>query len=135
MKAVRLHEYGGIDVLQVEEVPAPVPGDGEVLVRVKAAGINPGEAAIRSGALKEQMPSTFPSGEGSDLAGVVEASNAPPASRSATRCWAIPGRVAATPSSRPSRRRSSSTSRPGCPGRWPVRSTSSAAPRSPRPGP
>ena len=71
-KAVRFEQYGGIDVLNVVEVPRPVPGEGEVLVRVKAAGINPGEAAIRSGALHSRWPATFPSGEGSDLAGIVE---------------------------------------------------------------
>jgi NADPH:quinone reductase-like Zn-dependent oxidoreductase len=71
-KAVRFDQYGDVDVLNVVEVPDPVPGDDEVLVRVKAAGINPGEAAIRSGALHERWPATFPSGEGSDLAGVVE---------------------------------------------------------------
>jgi NADPH:quinone reductase-like Zn-dependent oxidoreductase len=72
-KAVRFDEYGGIDVLQVVEVPDPVPGPGEVLVRVKAAGINPGEASIREGLLHKLWPATFPSGQGSDLAGVVEA--------------------------------------------------------------
>jgi NADPH:quinone reductase-like Zn-dependent oxidoreductase len=72
-KAVRFDEYGGIDVLQVVDVPDPVPGPGEVLVRVKAAGINPGEASIREGLLHALWPATFPSGQGSDLAGVVEA--------------------------------------------------------------
>jgi NADPH:quinone reductase-like Zn-dependent oxidoreductase len=71
-QAVRFDEYGGIDVLRVAEVDRPVPGPGQVLVRVKAAAINPGEAKIRSGALAQRWPSTFPSGEGSDLAGVVE---------------------------------------------------------------
>src|ERR1700728_5349860 len=71
-RAVRLNEYGGIDVLQVVEVPRPVPGPGEVLVRVKAAGINPGEASIRRGLFADRWPSTFPSGQGSDLAGIVE---------------------------------------------------------------
>jgi NADPH:quinone reductase-like Zn-dependent oxidoreductase len=70
-KAVRYDNYGGIDVLYLAEVPRPSPGPGEVLVAVKAAGINPGEAKIREGALREQWPSTFPSGQGSDLAGVV----------------------------------------------------------------
>ena len=51
----------------------PVPASGEVVVAVKATGINPGEAAIRSGALDARFPATFPSGEGSDLAGVVTA--------------------------------------------------------------
>jgi NADPH:quinone reductase-like Zn-dependent oxidoreductase len=72
MKAVRYDEFGGIDELRVDEVERPVPGDGQVLVRVKAAGINPSEAVIRSGAVAELFPSTFPSGQGSDLAGIIE---------------------------------------------------------------
>jgi NADPH:quinone reductase-like Zn-dependent oxidoreductase len=72
MKAVRFDEYGMEDVLKVADVPVPEPGSGEVLVRVKAAGINPGEAKIREGLLHSRWPATFPSGEGSDLAGVVE---------------------------------------------------------------
>ncbi|HEX2745018.1 MAG TPA: NADP-dependent oxidoreductase [Streptosporangiaceae bacterium] len=71
MKAVRFDEYGGVDVLKVVDVPKPEPGPGQVLVQVKAAGINPGEAKIRDGQLHSRWPSTFPSGEGSDLAGVV----------------------------------------------------------------
>jgi NADPH:quinone reductase-like Zn-dependent oxidoreductase len=71
-QAVRFDEYGGIDVLRVVDVDRPVPGPGQVLVRVKAAGINPGEGKIRQGLLAQQWPATFPSGEGSDLAGVVE---------------------------------------------------------------
>jgi NADPH:quinone reductase-like Zn-dependent oxidoreductase len=70
-KAVQLDLYGGIDVLQVREVPRAVPGVGEVLVKVKAAGINPSEAVIRSGALHHIFPATFPSGQGSDFAGSV----------------------------------------------------------------
>jgi NADPH:quinone reductase-like Zn-dependent oxidoreductase len=70
-QAVRYDQYGGIDVLQVVEVERPSPGRGQVLVKVKAAGINPGEAKIRDGALAERWPSTFPSGQGSDLAGIV----------------------------------------------------------------
>lgn len=71
MKAVRFDRYGSVDVLDVVEVEDPTAGEGQVVVRVEAAGINPGEAAIRSGALHERWPATFPSGEGSDLAGVV----------------------------------------------------------------
>ncbi len=71
-RAVRFDHYGDIEVLNVVEVARPVAGQGQVLVRVKAAGINPGEAAIRQGLLHERWPATFPSGEGSDLAGVVE---------------------------------------------------------------
>lgn len=71
-QAVRFDGYGGIDVLRVVEVDRPVPGPGQVLVRVRAAGINPGEAAIRLGAFAERWPATFPSGQGSDFAGVIE---------------------------------------------------------------
>src|ERR1700724_559217 len=70
-KAVRFDQYGGIDVLQVVDVERPVPGPGQVLVNVKAASINPGEASIRKGLLHQRWPATFPSGQGSDLAGVV----------------------------------------------------------------
>jgi NADPH:quinone reductase-like Zn-dependent oxidoreductase len=72
MKAVRFDEYGTADVLKVADVPVPEPGPGQVLVRIKAAGINPGEAKIRDGLLHAMFPATFPSGEGSDLAGIVE---------------------------------------------------------------
>ncbi len=71
MKAVRFDQYGDVNVLKVAEVPKPEPGPGQVLVQVKAAGINPGEAKIRDGLLHELWPATFPSGQGSDLAGVV----------------------------------------------------------------
>jgi len=71
VKAVRFGEYGGVDVLKVVEVPRPQPGASQVLVQVKAAGINPGEAKIRQGLLHARWPATFPSGQGSDLAGIV----------------------------------------------------------------
>ena len=71
-RAVRFDQYGGLEVLKVVDVDRPTPGPGKVLVRVKAAGINPGEASIRKGLFAERWPSTFPSGQGSDLAGVVE---------------------------------------------------------------
>src|SRR5690242_21746840 len=76
VRAVRYGEFGGIDVLRVEEVERPVPGDGQVLVRVKAAGINTREAGIRTGAVAQLIPPTFPSGQGSDLAGVIEEAGA-----------------------------------------------------------
>jgi NADPH:quinone reductase-like Zn-dependent oxidoreductase len=72
MRAVRFDHYGGVDVLEVRDVERPTPGAGQVLVRVKAAGINPGEASIREGKLHDRFPATFPSGEGSDLAGVID---------------------------------------------------------------
>ena len=72
-RAVLFDRYGGRDVLYVAEVPMPTPAADEVIVGVKAAGINPGESAIRSGALHDRFPASFPSGEGSDLAGIVTA--------------------------------------------------------------
>ena len=71
-RAVRFDRYGDIDVLNVVDVERPVPAPGDVLIRVKTAGINPGEASIRKGLMHERWPATFPSGEGSDFAGVVE---------------------------------------------------------------
>jgi NADPH:quinone reductase-like Zn-dependent oxidoreductase len=73
VKAVRFDKYGGVDVLEVREVEDPVAGPGEVLVAVKAASINPGEIAIREGFLDARWPASFPSGEGSDFAGIVDA--------------------------------------------------------------
>jgi NADPH2:quinone reductase len=72
-RAVRFDRYGDRDVLYVADVPMPEPSAGEVLVEIKAAGINPGESSIRSGALHERFPASFPSGQGSDLAGIVTA--------------------------------------------------------------
>jgi NADPH:quinone reductase-like Zn-dependent oxidoreductase len=68
---VRFDRYGGIEVLQIADVPTPEPSRGEALVKVKAASINPGEAKIREGLMHAMWPATFPSGEGSDLAGIV----------------------------------------------------------------
>ncbi|MGI8722303.1 MAG: NADP-dependent oxidoreductase [Geodermatophilaceae bacterium] len=70
-RAVQYDSYGGIDVLDVREVARPMAGVGQVVVDVRAAGINPGEAAIRKGVSAERWPSTFPSGQGADFAGVV----------------------------------------------------------------
>jgi NADPH:quinone reductase-like Zn-dependent oxidoreductase len=71
-RAVRFNHYGDVDVLEVVEVARPTPAAGQVLVAMKAAGINPGEASIRKGLLDDIFPTTFPSGEGSDIAGVIE---------------------------------------------------------------
>jgi NADPH:quinone reductase-like Zn-dependent oxidoreductase len=70
-RAVRFDQYGDVDVLRVEDVEKPQPAADQVLVEVVAAGINPGEIAIRGGAMAEQWPATFPSGQGSDFAGRV----------------------------------------------------------------
>src|SRR6185312_9334322 len=71
MKAVQFDDYGGVDVLEVRDLPRPTPGPDQVLVAVRAAGINISEAKIRSGQVRAFFPATFPSGQGSDLAGVV----------------------------------------------------------------
>src|SRR5882762_8683937 len=70
MKAVRVHEFGGPEVLRLEEVPAPRPGAGQVLVRMHAIGVNPVETYIRSGtyARLPELPYT----PGNDGAGVIE---------------------------------------------------------------
>jgi NADPH:quinone reductase-like Zn-dependent oxidoreductase len=70
-KAVRFDRYGGIEVLYLADVEIPHPPPGEVLVAVRAAAVNPGEAAIRQGYLDDRWPTAFPCGEGTDLAGVV----------------------------------------------------------------
>ncbi len=86
MKAVRFNHYGDGSVLEVVDVPVPEPGEGEALIKVKAAAINPGEAKIREGLLHARWPATFPSGEGSDFAGVVtKVGPAVRASRRATK--------------------------------------------------
>jgi NADPH2:quinone reductase len=73
-RRVQFDHYGPADVLSVVDVPRPSVDDGQVLVRVATAGINPGEIAIRNGAMEQMFPATFPSGQGSDFAGrVVEA--------------------------------------------------------------
>ncbi|HEY4095651.1 MAG TPA: NADP-dependent oxidoreductase [Baekduia sp.] len=72
-KAVRYDNYGGVDVLQVVDVEIPEPGEGQARVSVRAAGINPGEAKIREGLLHDLFPATFPTGQGTDFAGVVDA--------------------------------------------------------------
>jgi len=72
MKAVNIYKYGGPDVLVYEDAPRPHPGEGEVLVRVHAAGINPVDWKIREGHLKEMLKHTFPLVLGWDVSGVVE---------------------------------------------------------------
>ena len=71
MKAIRVNDFGGPEVLRVQEVPDPKPERGQVLIRVKAVGVNPVDTYIRSGAYarKPSLPYT----PGTDAAGVVEA--------------------------------------------------------------
>ena len=70
-RAVRFDHYGAADVLKVVDVEDRSPNANEVRVRVVTAGINPGEIPIREGKMHDRFPATFPSGEGSDFAGVV----------------------------------------------------------------
>ena len=73
MKAVRIHEYGGPDVLVYEDAPRPQAGKGEVLVQVHAAGINPVDWKIRQGLAKDRLHYNLPLILGWDVSGVVEA--------------------------------------------------------------
>jgi NADPH:quinone reductase-like Zn-dependent oxidoreductase len=71
MKAARIHDFGGPDVIVVEDVPVPVPSPGEVLVRVAATGVGPWDALIREG--KSKVAPKPPLTLGSDLSGVIGA--------------------------------------------------------------
>src|SRR6202451_3245630 len=71
MKAIVVHEYGGPEVLKFEDYPDPVPGPGEVLVRVAAASVNPIDYKRRAGLTKDLYPLTFPGLIGVDIAGTV----------------------------------------------------------------
>lgn len=73
MKAVRFHEYGGLEKLVVEEVARPTPKANEALIRMKAAGVNPADWKFRAGYMKEWAPLQLPAVSGLDGAGVVEA--------------------------------------------------------------
>lgn len=70
-RAVRYDRYGPVEVLDVVDVPRPTPDRGRVIVEVVASAINPGEISIREGAMRDRSPASFPSGQGSDLAGRV----------------------------------------------------------------
>lgn len=73
MKAVRIHEYGGPGVLRHEDAPRPEPGEGEALIRVYAAGVNPIDWKVRSGMLQKYIPYELPLIVGWDVCGTVEA--------------------------------------------------------------
>jgi NADPH:quinone reductase-like Zn-dependent oxidoreductase len=73
MKAVRLHSYGGPEVLAFEEVPRPQAGPGEVLIRIHAAGVNPLDWKVRAGHVKAWLQYRLPLIPGWDVSGVVEA--------------------------------------------------------------
>jgi NADPH:quinone reductase-like Zn-dependent oxidoreductase len=71
VKAIVVHQYGGPDVLKYEDYPDPVPGAGEVLVRVAAASVNPIDYKRRAGLTKDFYPMQFPSLIGVDMSGTV----------------------------------------------------------------
>jgi NADPH:quinone reductase-like Zn-dependent oxidoreductase len=73
MKAVRIHEYGGVEVLKFEDAPIPDPGPGEVLIQVNASTVNPFDCAARSGYLDAYFSYSFPLILGTDISGVVSA--------------------------------------------------------------
>jgi len=72
MKAVHIHDYGGLDVLHYEDAPRPTPGAGEVLIRVHATTINPFDCAVRAGYMGQYFNYTFPLILGTDVSGVIE---------------------------------------------------------------
>jgi len=72
MNAIQVHDYGDVNQLKLEQIARPDPQEGEVLVRVHAAGVNPVDWKFRSGMLKDFVPLTLPYVPGLDLAGVVE---------------------------------------------------------------
>jgi len=73
MKAVRVHNYGGPEVLRFEDAPRPTPGSGELLIRVYAASVNPLDWKVRAGYMKDYIPLPLPFIPGWDVSGVVEA--------------------------------------------------------------
>src|SRR6516165_10710556 len=69
MRAIRVHEFGGIDTIRLDEIPRPVPGAGEVLVAVKAAGVGPWDRLTREGRISQTLPLIL----GSEISGTVRA--------------------------------------------------------------
>lgn len=76
MKAIRMHRYGGPEVLVYEDAPCPEAGPGEVVIRVYAAAVNPLDWKVRSGALREWLPHKLPLIPGWDVSGIVESAGA-----------------------------------------------------------
>ena len=70
MKAIRIHAYGGPEVLKYEDVPRPIPNEDDVLIKVLAAGVNPVDWKIRQGYMKDMF--TLPLIPGWDVAGIIE---------------------------------------------------------------
>lgn len=131
MKAIRFHEFGSSEVLRYEDLDRPVPGTGQVLVRVAATSFNPVDDHIRAGVLAEMIPITLPYVPGIDLAGTVAELGADvtglevgdrvvamlplDSMRRRRRVRARPGRVPGpgAPDDRAGRRRGAAADRPG----------------------
>ncbi|WP_031501007.1 NADP-dependent oxidoreductase [Bryobacter aggregatus] len=73
MKAARIHSYGGIDAVRIDEIDVPTPGTGELLIKVTAAAVNPVDWKIREGFMRDVLPIEFPHTLGCDISGTVEA--------------------------------------------------------------
>ncbi|MEU8421313.1 NADP-dependent oxidoreductase [Micromonospora sp. NPDC048835] len=71
MYAIRMHEYGGPEVLRYEQAPVPLPGPGEVLIKVAGTSFNPADAIIRAGVLHQSHPVRMPHIPGTDVAGTI----------------------------------------------------------------
>ena len=69
MRAIRIHRFGGVDTMRLDEIPRPVAGAGEVLVAVKAAGVGPWDRLMREGRISQTLPATL----GSEVSGTVVA--------------------------------------------------------------
>lgn len=76
MRAVRYHECGGVETLVVEKVAEPLPGAGEIRVRVAVAGVDAVDWQVRSGAVRDVLPVELPAIPGRDAVGVVDATGA-----------------------------------------------------------
>src|SRR5580698_4964181 len=72
MKAIRIHQYGGAEVLAQVEMQRPAPGANEVLIKVKAASVNPIDWKLRAGYMKDIFPLTFPATLGFDVSGTID---------------------------------------------------------------
>src|SRR6266487_5818455 len=73
MQAIQAHDYGGPEVLKLEETPRPQPATDQVLIRLKAAGVNPADWNYRAGLYKQFMPLKFPWTPGLEGSGIIEA--------------------------------------------------------------
>ena len=71
MRTLQYSQFGGTEVLQWNEIETPAPGDGQILVQVKAASLNPTDTKIRTGELRFPGPENFPKSMGMDFSGIV----------------------------------------------------------------